>query len=238
MVYAREVQQRAITFGVSGKLLMNGLVMYDHQTDSLWSQVLGKGISGPLEGVPLTHLAAIQTTWDSWASEHPSTLVLDKVGYHLYSSDPYASYYTGGSVGVFSEARPDPRLDAKEFVLGVTVEGATKAYPFSELTRTPVVNDVVGGRQVVVVFDAETATGVVFDRMVDGQVLRFRAAGRREGGRAFRDLETGTTWSWLSGTALEGPWKGRRLILVPSHYAFWFAWSDLHPDSALYGGGR
>ena len=29
---------------------MNALVMYDHQTDTLWSQFLGKSVKGPLTG--------------------------------------------------------------------------------------------------------------------------------------------------------------------------------------------
>ena len=40
-MYAREIEGRELTFGVSGKLIMNALVLYDRQTDSLWSQFLG-----------------------------------------------------------------------------------------------------------------------------------------------------------------------------------------------------
>ena len=42
MVYAREVNGEELTFGVSGLLLRDALVMFDHQTDSLWSQFIGK----------------------------------------------------------------------------------------------------------------------------------------------------------------------------------------------------
>jgi len=45
-VYAREVQGEVHIFGVSGKLIMNALVMYDHQTRTLLSQFLGKGVQG------------------------------------------------------------------------------------------------------------------------------------------------------------------------------------------------
>lgn len=36
------------------------------------------------------------------------------------------------------------------------------------------VNDVLGGQPVLVVFDADSATGAVFDREVDGRMLDFR----------------------------------------------------------------
>ena len=36
----------------------------------------------------------------------------------------------------------------------------------------------------------------------------------------------------LTGQAVEGELFGERL---PSHYSFWFAWSDFHPQTELYG---
>ena len=62
-MYVREVQRELHTFGVSGKLIMNALVMYDHQTRTLWSQFLGKGVKGTLAGVELDFLPVTQTQW-------------------------------------------------------------------------------------------------------------------------------------------------------------------------------
>lgn len=42
MVFAREIDGRELTFGVSGMLIMNNLVMDDRQTDTLWSQLIGE----------------------------------------------------------------------------------------------------------------------------------------------------------------------------------------------------
>ena len=70
MVFARDVSNQELTFGVSGKLIMNALVMYDHQTDSLWSQFLGEAVTGPLAGTKLTLLPAQQTTWSAWKAQH------------------------------------------------------------------------------------------------------------------------------------------------------------------------
>ena len=44
IVYAREIEGVEHTFGVSGKLIINALVMYDHQTNTLWSQFLIQGV--------------------------------------------------------------------------------------------------------------------------------------------------------------------------------------------------
>ena len=49
------------------------------------------------------------------------------------------------------------------------------------------------------------------------------------------DRETGTTWDLLTGRATVGPLAGAGLERLPSHYSFWFAWSDFHPGTELYG---
>ena len=63
IVYARERNGHRLTFGVSGKLMANGLIMYDDQTDSQWSQVIGQAVTGPLQGTILPMLPATHTTW-------------------------------------------------------------------------------------------------------------------------------------------------------------------------------
>ena len=118
-MYGREIDGEVHTFGVSGKLIMNALVMYDHQSTTLWSQFLRKGVRGPLAGVELDVVPVTQTTWASWSELHPDTLVLHKNG--RYQGDVYSSYYRDSSAGVLGETRKDDRLKRKELVLGVDV---------------------------------------------------------------------------------------------------------------------
>ena len=235
IVYDRRVEGETLEFGVSGKLVMNDLVMYDRQSNSLWQQILGEGIDGRYKGTRLTLLPATQTTWAQWRATHPDTLVLDKNG--GYGSDSYAGYYSGGDQGVLGGFRSDDRLPAKAFVLGLLVGDEPKAYPFQELAGQTVVHDTVGGRDLVIVYDDRSGTAVAFDRRVEGQRLTFEPAGLIEGDLLIRDEETGSVWSGLSGTAQEGPLAGTRLKQLPAFYSFWFAWSDFYVNSALYGPG-
>ena len=64
-MYARPQHQGApLTFGVSGMLWKDSLIMYDRQTRSLWSHVTGKAMKGPLQGTVLTvYPTSMQTTW-------------------------------------------------------------------------------------------------------------------------------------------------------------------------------
>ena len=232
IVYDRRVAGETLEFGVSGKLVMNDLVMYDRQSNSLWQQILGEGIDGRYKGTRLTLVPAMQTTWAQWRAIHPDTLVLDKNG--GYSSDSYAGYYSGGDQGVLGGFRSDDRLPAKAFVLGLLVGDEPKAYPFQELVGQPVVHDTVGGRDLVIVYDDRSGTAVAFDRRVEGLLLTFEPAGLVEGDLLIRDKETGSVWSGLSGIAQEGPLAGTRLKQLPAFYSFWFAWSDFYVNSALY----
>ena len=75
---------------MSGKLIMNALVMYDHQSNTLWSQFLSQGVRGPLVNTNLEIVPAVQTTWEQWLNLHPDTLVLDKRG--SYGNDSYEGY--------------------------------------------------------------------------------------------------------------------------------------------------
>ncbi|KKL93178.1 hypothetical protein LCGC14_1877270, partial [marine sediment metagenome] len=43
-----------------------------------------------------------------------------------------------------------------------------------------------------------------------------------------------STWSGLSGAALEGPLAGRTLQQMPAFYAFWFSWKDFFIEAELY----
>ncbi len=231
-MYGREVQGQQLTFGVSGSLIMNALVMYDRETNSLWSQFLGVGVRGPNAGVRLDLLGSTLTTWEAWRDAHPDTLVLDQ---GRRRTDPYGGYYSSGSAGVRGETNVDDRLGTKEFVLGLQLDDTQKAYPFRYLSETPVVNDSVGGLSIVVAFDADTATGKIYDRTVDGRALTFDVAAAAGGGDAATmvDRETGSTWLRLTGQALGGPLAGAQLVEVPAFAVFWFAWSDFHPQSAF-----
>ena len=61
---------------------MNAMTWYDHQTGSVWSQVWGQSIAGPLKGTTLDLIPASILPWASWKATHPRTLAMtnDKDG--------------------------------------------------------------------------------------------------------------------------------------------------------------
>ena len=229
-MYSRIINGNEYTFGVSGKLIRNALVMYDHETDSLWSQLLGESVQGLLMGTRLEYLPAVMTTWENWRSMHPDTRAIQK-GY-VGAQDPYEGYYGGTVLGAIGVQNRDDRLGDKEFVIGVELDRESAAYPFSVLNDEPVINDEIAGLPVVVAFDAEIGAGSVWERtLADGRVLEFAELR----GALMRDTETGTLWDGITGQAVEGALAGDTLSPVPKTLVFWFAWFDFHPDTRLYG---
>jgi hypothetical protein len=228
-VYSRIIDGNEYTFGVSGKLIMNVLVMYDRQSETLWSQLLGEAVQGELQGTKLEYLPSLQTTWEDWKRQYPNTLALRK-GYSGFQ-DPYTSYYSSSQTGVIGETTRDDRLYVKEFVVGVERNGDPVAYPFSVLNKEPVVNHQVGGDPALVVFNVNTGTAVVFDREVNGQVLTFSQLE----GTTIMDEETGTIWNGLTGEAIDGSLLGTTLVRIKSTSSFWFGWKDWFPESEIYG---
>ncbi len=230
-MYSREVDGQVYTFGVSGKLIMNVLVMFDRETKSFWSQLLGEAVDGELKGAKLDFRPAWLMTWEEWKTRYPQTLALVK-GYSG-SRDPYDGYYDSQQAGVLGEARVDDRLPTKQFVTGVDLDGEAVAYPWSVLSLEPVVNDQIGDTPVVVVFAAGTATGVAFRRTLEGQTLTFSISDPEA--LTLTDAETGSRWAGLTGQALEGPLAGKQLERVKSTASFWFGWKDWYPETRVYG---
>ncbi|MBV7339562.1 DUF3179 domain-containing protein [Chloroflexi bacterium TSY] len=163
-MYARTVEnpttgaEETLTFGVSGKLIMNVLVMFDNETDTYWSQLLGEALEGSLAGAKLTPIAAVQTTWDEWKKLYPETKAL-RTG-RTGGYDQYAGYYKSGSAGVLGEASQDDRVPGKELVAGAVLDEQPVAYPHSVLAAELAVNDTVQEKPVAVFFDPRTATAV------------------------------------------------------------------------------
>lgn len=153
------------TFGVSGLLYQSDLLMYDHQTESLWSQVGMHAIAGPLMGENLTPIFLEHTIWKDWRTAHSSTVVLSaRTGsFRNYDRDPYAGYDESSEL-FFDIAHVDSRYHPKEWVIGLEIDGVTKAYPFRELKKvSSPVDDQVNGQRVTVRYNAASRSVSVVD---------------------------------------------------------------------------
>jgi len=157
VAYAAQVDGRELEFGVSGLLYNSDVLLYDRQTESLWSQLMLQAISGPMRGRKLQMLPLVHTSWAEWRAEHPDTLLLSRdSGYSKdYDRDPYAGYADSSGVW-FPVSHKDPRYHPKERVLGVELDGKFKAYPYAELSRSKgEVKDRFAGRELTLRYNPD-----------------------------------------------------------------------------------
>jgi hypothetical protein len=228
-VYARTVGSRTLTFGVSGMLYRDALVMYDRETGTLWSHVDGRAIKGPLVGQVLQAVPAMHATWQQWKTLYPDSVVLKKQGeressYEDYNRDP-------SRIGIFGRRLKDSALPPKERILGVRYKDAATAFVLKDVRQAGIVEADVGGVPVVLASPAPNLPVVVFERRVCDRALTFdRTASSTE----LEDADTHSRWRIGDGVATDGPLKGERLTRVTAYPAFWFGWYGFFPQSAVW----
>ena len=165
MVYSGKVDDKIFTFGVSGRLYKSNVLIYDHQTESLWSQLKETAIAGPMVGKKLKKISAKRTTWKRWLKKHPLTKVLSiDTGYaRNYAVDPYEDYYRALGI-MFPVGDVRTNLPAKEMVLGIEINGAAKAYPLSLIERkNGMLKDEIGENPVQIILSKEGQVMDVLD---------------------------------------------------------------------------
>jgi hypothetical protein len=228
-VYARDVGAQVLSFGVSGMLFRDGLVMFDRETDTLWTHVDGRAIRGKLRGQTLRIVPSIHATWKEWKTLYPHSLVLKKRGEFR---SPYERYNRTGQMGVLGRRLRDQRLRGKERIIGIrSADGAT-AFVEKDVRQAKLVDAQVGSTPVVLAAPASNLPVVAFDRRVGGRVLSFRLAPNDPS--IIVDRETGTSWSLALGDAREGPLNGSKLVRAPAYPAFWFGWQGYFPATEVW----
>jgi len=176
MVFDRRYGGRELTFAVSGLLFQSDVLMYDRQTETLWSQLGLKAVAGKLVGQDLIWLPAEHLKWKAWRAKYPRGQVLSNdTGYDRdYGNLPYGSYESSPRT-MFPVPQPRKELPTKEWIIGIMVNGRAKAYPLATLPSDTTVEDVVGGITLRVTFDRQTGSFNAL-RLDTGEAVPFTRA--------------------------------------------------------------
>ena len=245
VAFDRRLDGVVYDFGTSGNLRNSDLIMWDRQTESWWQQFTGEAIVGELTGRTLAMLPASIISYESFKSAYPDGDVLSRdTGYTRdYGSNPYGGYDKIDRPPFLYDGKLDGRLQPKERVVAVTLNGVDVAFPFSLLERERAVNYSQGSSALVVLFQPGTKSAVdsgviafsrdvgatgVFDPSVDGEVLTFKAMGDD-----IVDEQTGSVWN-IVGEAISGPLSSTSLTPIVHANHFWFAWAAFKPETVIY----
>jgi len=126
--YKTEHKGKKYTLGTSGFLYRSNKMMYDQDTQSLWSTTKGIPILGPLvdKGIELEYESVVTTTWGEWKRRHPKTTVLSLETGHRRDYDEGIAYneYFSTDTLMFNTPFNDDRLKNKREVLALRFPAA------------------------------------------------------------------------------------------------------------------
>ena len=248
LAYDRRLDERVLDFGTSGLLYNSSLVMYDRQTETLWTHFDGRAVVGTLTGAQLDTFPVATVSWDDFRTSHPDGVVLSRdTGFsRSYGRNPYVGYDDVTTNPFLFTGEHDGRLPPKTRVLVVrAVAGDEPAYalPTEQLVAEGVVAFGAHGRDLIAVHTpgvasaldaADIADGVdvgatgVFEAELDGGPLALRLDGD-----AFVDDRTGRRYDVL-GNPIDG---GEGSLTPVEHLdTFWFAIAAFEPDTVIHPG--
>ena len=177
IAFERRVEGRAVEFGVSGLLYNSDLLMYDRESETLWSQINGAAVSGDRVGDRLSYYPSEVMTWGDWRETYPDSEVLttETGATRDYSRDPYGDYYFEPNLMFPTNQTSDifKIVHTKTDITGVEVDGpAYGAFVSRDVQAQGVVNETVGATPVVVFANPQAGENiVVFERSIDDQIL-------------------------------------------------------------------
>jgi hypothetical protein len=133
-----------------------------------------------------------------------------------------------------SIAEGDTWLSDVQPVIALVVGEEAKAYPLAILTLHEIANDEIAGIPVAVTFCPLCNAGIVFNREVDGDVLRFGVSGNlRNSDLIMWDDKTLSWWQQFTGEAIVGDMTGTQLEMIPAQMVAWKDFKAAFPDGRV-----
>lgn len=246
LVYDRRLGDRILDFGTSGELFNSSLVMYDRQTESLWTHFDSRAVVGHLVGEKLDTFSVQTTSWEQFRDANPDGLVLSlDTGFgRSYGRNPYVGYDTPDVDPFLFDGDADPRLDPKQRVIAVRDDAEPAiVVPLAVAFEAGAFVFDAHGRELVAVVDPgvsspldnaaidegfDQGAAAVYVNELDGRPLDLS---RTDDG--FVDASSGLTFD-VFGEATDG--SGAQLEAVEHLDTFWFAIAAFEPEATIVDG--
>ena len=135
----------------------------DATTGSWWRQANGEAISGPRKGMRLTDIPSEQMTLAQWLALHPRSLIMQPDPTMREEYEDKLDYESGASRSTLTGTNPES-WGEKSWVVGITVNGKSRAYDWNRLRQERVINDDLGGKPIALVLASDNASFFAFER--------------------------------------------------------------------------
>ena len=206
--------------------------MKDEETGSWWQQVTGEAILGPLKGKHLKSVFVDELSFATWKGEESQGRVLAPDEQIAAKGEYAPADWEDRMLKVpVATQLSDQTLDKRAMVLGVTINGAAKAYPFTALRKQNPIADTLGTTPLIIVLGEDGMSIRAFDRRVDGHEREFFLKPNSSPLRLVDDK--GDEWDF-SGTSLPSVTTSKRLAKIPVLKDYWFDWKTYNHKTFVY----
>jgi hypothetical protein len=190
----------------------------DQATKSWWRQATGKAITGPLTGKMLPEFESSQLTLGKFFSLHPFGKVMQAEDRSKNRYDTRGRFEKGQSKSNLT--RTDSlSWKEKSWVVGVEIDGKSKAYDWIQLKQSKIINDNLGEIPIIIAIASDEQSFAVFKRNSKEQFLL----------RNDSLITQHDKYDFAGRNA-----NGNNLQLVKSYQEFWHSWKQFHPNTEIY----
>jgi hypothetical protein len=127
----------------------------------------------------------------------------------------------------------DNKVDSNRLVIGITVNGEAKAYPVQYIGYHHQVQDILGGKPILVTYCTVCRTGRVYEPVINGMHEQFRLVGMDHFNAMIEDASTKSWWRQATGEAIAGKLKGVKLPELMSTQTSLAKWLELYPKTLI-----
>ena len=216
-VFSPVIDGRTESFRLVGMDHFNAM-FEDRSTGSWWRQANGEAIAGPAKGKILTEIPSRQVTLAEWLALHPKSLIMQRDSTLATEYSKGFDYETGASRKPLTGTDTVSWHD-KAWVVGITVNGQSKAYDWNRLRRERVVNDTLGGKPIVLALASDTTSFFAFVRPSASTAFAVR----------HDSLVAGSIVYAFTGQSATG-----RLEALSASQEFWHSWRTFQPATLRY----
>jgi Protein of unknown function (DUF3179) len=244
------VNGRVLHFYLAGINNQNFL-MRDQETGTWWQQITGKAIFGPLQGATLELVPSDELTFAQWISESPNGQVLAPIAKFAKEYDSNWEPEVAKLPVVISF--PGTEFKSRDVVVGLTINGAARAYPWETFAKQSPLLDRVNGTPLLLVLGPDGKSFRAFISQIDGKDAEFFLKAEdstdtpgtphkdnsdpkaKPGSKPWALLDTATASEWnFQGCAISGAAQGKCLPRIPALKDYWFDWRNYHPETTIY----
>ncbi len=222
-------------FAVSGLLYNNNLIAFDRNTGTNWSQQSLLAVNGPKIGTEIQTFNLVETRWSTWKSMYPDSKVVSQdTGWDRpYGNYPYGDFRSDHDDIFYPLTTDDRRLQRKERVHGVLINGEVKTYRFSSFgDNNLLIDDRFQDTDIIIVGNETSNFMVSFEaELSNGTRPTFSVID--EGATIITD-EEGNKWDLFGKLVFGTDTLTPDLTPTKSFMGYWFSWGAFYPTPEIF----